>query len=137
MSYLHCPYCEAKKNAKVIVVYKALQPIDGECPDCGAWIDAGQQTVKVNGYADIYKGAIALIDDMVATFNRILYDLDIDLKDAYGEDVEVRFNTSELIEKLFLPYAGRTSKSNFAEALGIYEDEHTWIISKDGDKCED
>ena len=121
MSYLHCPYCEAKKNAKVKVVYKALQPIDGECPDCGAWIDAGQQTVKVNGYADIYKGAIALIDDMVATFNRILYD----------------FNTSELIEKLFLPYAGRTSKSNFAEALGIYEDEHTWIISKDGDKCED
>ena len=137
MSYLHCPYCEVKKNAKVKVVYKALQPIDGKCPDCGAWIDVGQYSVIVNGYADIYKGAIALIDDMVETFNRILYDCDIDLKDDYGEDVEVRFNTSELIEKLFLPYAGRTSKSNFAEALGIDEDEHTWIISKDGDKCED
>lgn len=94
MSYLHCPYCEAKKNAKVKVVYKALQPIDGECPDCGAWIDAGQQTVKVNGYADIYKGAIALIDDMVATFNRILYDLDIDLKDAsiFIQDIAISEN---------------------------------------------
>lgn len=137
MSYLHCPYCEVKKNAKIKTVYKASQPIDGKCPDCGARIDAGQHSVQVNGYADIYKGAIALIDDMVATFNRILYDCNIDLKDDYGEDVEVRFNTSELIETLFLPYVGGTSKSNFAEALGIDEDEHTWIISKEGDKCED
>lgn len=137
MSYLHCPYCGIKENSKIKAVYKAPLPIDRKCPDCGAWIDAGQHSIKVNGYADIYKGAIALIDAMVEMFNRILYDCDIDLKDDYGEDVEVRFNTSEIIEKLFLPCAGRTSKSNFAEALGIYEDEHTWIISKDGDKCED
>ena len=109
----------------------------GECPDCGARIDAGQHSIKVNGYADIYAGAISLMDDMVETFNRILYDCNIDLKDDYGEEVEVRFNTSEIIERLFLPYVGGTSKSNFAEALGIDEDEHTWIISKDGDKCED
>ena len=137
MSYLHCPYCKVKKNANIKTVYKASQPIDGECPDCGAWIDVGQHSVQVNGYADIYKGAIALIDDMVATFNRILYDCNIDLKDDYGEDVEVRFNTSELIEALFLPYACGTSKSNFANALGIKEDVHSWIISKDGEKSED
>ena len=137
MSYLHCPYCGVKEKSKIKTVYKASQPIDGECPDCGAWTDAGQHSIKVNGYADIYKGAIALIDDMVETFNRILYDCNIDLKDDYGEEVEVRFNTSEIIERLFLSYVGGTSKSNFAEALGIDEDEHTWIISKDGDKCED
>lgn len=137
MSCLHCPYCEVKGNAKIKMVYEALQPIDGRCPDCGAWIDKGQHSIKVNGYADIYKGAIALIDDMVETFNRILYDCNIDLKDDYGEDVEVRFNTSEMIERLFLPYVGGTSKSNFANALGIEEDEHSWIISKDCDKSED
>ena len=137
MSYLHCPYCEVKGKSKIKTVYKASQPIDGKCPDCGARIDAGQHSIKVNGYADIYAGAISLMDDMVETFNRILYDCNIDLKDDYGEEVEVRFSTSEIIERLFLPYVGGTSKSNFAEALGIDEDEHTWIISKDGDKCED
>ena len=137
MSSLHCPYCQIKNGAKAKRVYTTLQPIDEKCPDCGAWIDIGQHSIKVNDYADIYAGAIALIDDMVETFNRILYDCNIDLKDDYGEEVEVRFNTSEIIEKLFLPYVGGTSKSNFAKALGIKEDEHTWIISKDGEKSED
>lgn len=136
MSSLNCPYCEIKEEARIKTIYESLQPVDGKCPDCGAWIDSGQHFIKVNGYADIYKGAITLINDMVETVNRILYDCNIDLKDDYGEEVEVRFNTSEIIERLFLPYAGGTSKSNFAKALGIDEDEHFWLISKDGDKCE-
>lgn len=28
MSYLHCPYCEIKENAKIKTVYEALQPCD-------------------------------------------------------------------------------------------------------------
>ena len=137
MSNMHCPYCQIKGDAKVKRVYASWKPVDGKCPDCGAWLDIGQHSVRVNGYADIYAGTIALIDDMVETFNRILYDCNIDLKDDYGEEVEVRLNTSEIIERLFLQHVGGTSKGNFAKALGIDEDEHTWIISKDGDKCED
>lgn len=137
MSSWNCPYCEIKREAKIKTVYEALKPVDGKCPDCGAFIDVGQHSVPINGYADIYKGAVMLIDDMVQAFNRILDDCDIDLKDYYDKDPEIRFYTSEMIEKLFLPHVGGTSKRNFANALGIEEDEHYWVISKDGEKCED
>ena len=61
---LHCPYCEIKENAKIKTVYEALQPIDGKCPDCGAWIiDEGQHSIRINGYVDIYKGALHLISN--------------------------------------------------------------------------
>lgn len=55
MSYLHCPYCEIKENAKIKTHYEALQPIEGKCPDCSAWIDKGQKTINVNGYTSNYK----------------------------------------------------------------------------------
>lgn len=132
MSYLHCPYCEIKENAKVKTVYKALQPIDGECNDCGAWIDIGQHSVKVNGYAEIYKGTIELLDEMVSQFNRILEYCDIDVRDYFDDEkITINFNTSDIIDKLFLSYYGGTSKRNFANAIGIEEDEHVWNISKD------
>ena len=138
MGSSHCPYCKIKEEAKIKTVYEALKPIDGICPDCGAWIDEGQHSIQVNGYADIYNGAIALIDDVVAMVNRILYDCDIDLKDYYGEEAEVQFTTSEIVERLFLPYSGGTSLRNFANnALGVRGSEYSWLISKDGDKCED
>lgn len=136
MSYLHCPYCGVKENSKIKTVYKASQPIDGKCPDCGAWIDEGQHSVEINGYADIYNGAIALIDEVVAVFNRILDDCDVDLKDYYCEESKLRFSTSEIVERLFLPHYGGTSRHNFAYALGIKEAEHAWLISKNGDKYE-
>lgn len=132
MSYLHCPYCEIKENAKVKTVYKALQPIDGNCNDCGAWIDKGQHSVKVNGYNEIYKGTIELLDEMVSQFNRILEYCDMDVRDYFDDEkATISFNTSHIIDKLFLSYYGGTSKSNFANALGIEEDEHIWNISKD------
>lgn len=130
MSYIHCPYCEIKEKSNKKDVFKALQPVDGKCPDCGAWIDAGQHTVVVNGYADIYKGALRLLDEMANMFNRILYDCDIDLKDYFDEDVKISLYTSEIIESLFTPYAGGTTKSNLANALEIEEDIHSWTISK-------
>lgn len=138
MSSFNCPYCKIKEEAKIKSVYEALRPIDGMCPDCGAWIDEGQHSIQVNGYADIYNGAIALIDDVVAMVNRILYDCNIDLKDYYGEEAEVRFTTSEIVERLFLPYDGGTSLRNFANnVLGVRGSEYSWLISKDGDKYED
>lgn len=33
-------------------------------------------------------------------------------------------------------FGGGTTKSNFANALGIEEDEHTWIVSKDNAEVE-
>ena len=80
MSYLHCPYCEIKENAKIKTHYEALQPIEGKCPDCSAWIDKGQKTINVNGYTDIYKGVISVIGDVVQQVNNLMDYLEIDTK---------------------------------------------------------
>lgn len=133
--YFHCPYCEIKEDAKIKTVYEALKPIDGNCNNCGAWIDRGQYSVKVNGYFDIYKGAIKLLDEIVAQFNKILEYCDIDLSDHFDDDkITISLNTSDIIDKLFLGYHGGTTKRNFANAIGIKEDEHTWTISKNEDE---
>ena len=127
MSYLHCPYCEVKENAKIKKVYEALQPIDGECPDCGAWIDAGQHSIRINGYADIYKGALNLIEDVVQQVNNLLDYLEVDTK-IDEETPCVRINTSEIIKELFVPYVGGTSIGNLKNALGVKDDELEWEI---------
>lgn len=128
MSYLHCPYCEVKKNAKVKVVYKALQPIDGKCPDCGALIDVGQHSIEIDGYADIYKGALSLIDDVVRQVNDILTYLDIETTEIEGNTPCVRLNPNEIVRTLFAPYVGGTSTHNLKNALGIEDDELVWEV---------
>ena len=122
MSYLHCPYCEVKGNAKIKMVYEALQPIDGRCPDCGAWIDEGQHSIRMNGYVDIYKGALNLIEDVVQQVNEILDYLGVDTK-IDGETPWIQLYTSEIIRSLFVPYVGGTSRCNMKKALDIKEDE--------------
>ena len=122
MSYLHCPYCEVKGNAKIKMVYEALQPIDGRCPDCGAWIDEGQHSIRINGYVDIYKGALNLIEDVVQQVNEILDYLGVDTK-MDGETPWIQLYTSEIIRSLFVPYVGGTSRCNMKKALDIKEDE--------------
>lgn len=122
MSYLHCPYCEVKGNAKIKMVYEALQPIDGRCPDCGAWIDEGQHSIRINGYVDIYKGALNLIEDVVQQVNEILDYLGVDTK-IDGETPCIQLYTSEIIRSLFVPYVGGTSRCNMKKALDIKEDE--------------
>ena len=122
MSYLHCPYCEVKGNAKIKMVYEALQPIDGRCPDCGAWIDEGQHSIRINGYVDIYKGALNLIEDVVQQVNEILDYLGVDTK-IDGETPWIQLYTSEIIRSLFVPYVGGTSRCNMKKALDIKEDE--------------
>ena len=118
MSYLHCPYCEIKEHGKEKTVFEALQPVDGQCPDCGALIDIGQHSLKINGYADIYKGAVNLIENVVQQVNNLMDYLDIDTK-VDGETPTVKLNTSEIISKLFIPYSGGTSVSNLKNELGI------------------
>jgi hypothetical protein len=119
---LHCPYCEVKENAKIKTVYEALQPIDGKCPDCGAWIDEGQHSIRINGYVDIYKGALNLIEDVVQQVNEILDYLEVDTK-IDGETPYIQLYTSEIIRSLFVPYVGGTSRCNMKKALDIKEDE--------------
>lgn len=134
MSSTNCPYCNLKAQAKVKTVFTVTHPADGCCPDCGAHIDAGQHSIEMNGYAEIYKGAIGLIDDIVMQFNKLLAYGNIDLSDYVDtEDGRVIFNmsTSEIIERLFVPYYGGTTKSNVAKALEIEGDSHIWFISKE------
>lgn len=121
MSYLHCPYCEIKEQAKVKTVFETLEPIDGQCPDCGAWIDRGQYSLEINSYADIYKGAINLIEDIVQQVNSLMDYLEVDTK-IDGETPSIKLSTSEIIKKLFAPYAGSTSVSNLKNALEIKEE---------------
>ena len=121
MSYLHCPYCEIKENAKVKTHYESLQPIDGKCPDCSALIDKGQKTINVNGYTDIYKGVISVIGDVVQQVNNLMDYLEIDTK-IDGEIPCIRLNTSEIVRDIFIPYAGGTSTNNFKNAIGVRDD---------------
>ena len=135
MSSLECPYCELKEAAKVKTVFTYLRdPIDGICPDCGAYIDKGQYQVEINGYADIYRGAIHLIDYMVEQFNELLKECDVDLADyvdTVDGRVELTLNTSYIIEELFARNYGGTTKRNIAMALEIGEYSHKWEISKE------
>ena len=133
MSTLYCPYCEIKDLAKIKETYRALKPEHGKCPDCGAWLDAGQHRVDINGYADIYKGAIELIDYIMAQVNDALAFYDINLNsyledDCHGE-LKLSLTTSLILERLFVPNYGGTTKSNLAKALGITEREHTWTMT--------
>lgn len=48
MSKLCCPYCEIKEIAKIKSHFEALQTMNGNCPDCGAYLDIGQRAINVN-----------------------------------------------------------------------------------------
>lgn len=122
MSYLHCPYCEIKEDAKVKRHYEALQPIEGKCTDCGAYLDIGQIKISVNSYADIYKGVIATIEDVVQQVNNLMDYLDVDTE-VDGETPCVRLNTSKIVRNIFIPHYGGTSVCNFKNAIGVDADE--------------
>lgn len=131
----NCPYCEIKANAKIKTVYDSINPVDGTCK-CGAYIDRGQYCVKVNGYTDIYNGAIRLLDEMVSEFNKILDYAGIDIREYFDDDeININLSSTKIAEMLFLPYYGSTTKSNFLNAIGIEEDEHSWTLSK-SEECD-
>ena len=121
MSYLHCPYCEIKENAKIKTHYEALQPINGRCHDCSAIIDSGQKKIDVNGYEDIYKGVVRIVEDVVQQVNNLMYYLEVDTE-IDGEIPRIRLNTSEIINEVFIPFAGGTSTNNFKNAIGVEDD---------------
>ncbi len=134
MSVLNCPYCEIKGLAKVKTVFSALKPVNGKCPDCGAYIDIGQHSVEMNCYEDIYKGALQLLGGMVEEFNEILAQCGIDFGDYIDTEdgtIEMRLHVTDILERLFVPYYGGTTKDNLKKALGITENDIVWKISKD------
>lgn len=134
MSRTNCPYCNLKAQTKRKSVIAAPDPLNGICPDCDAYIDAGQHSVEINGYADIYKGAIRLIDGIVEEFNEILAYCDIDLSDYMNTKtgkIALKRNATEIVEQLFVPYYGGTTKNNVVNALDLEEKFHIWMISKE------
>lgn len=134
MSIKSCPYCGLKSIAETKCECIAKEPKDGVCPDCGAYIDVGQHSVKINSYADIYKGAIALIDMVAGQFSELLQSVDSDEFSKY--DIKLKIPTSKIIETLFVPNYGMTTKDNVAKALGIKEYSHTWVLTDDEDEEE-
>lgn len=118
MSKLYCPYCEIKEAAKRKSHFEALQAMQGVCPDCGARIDIGQKKVDVNGYADIYKGVLNVVEDTVQQVNNLMDYLDIDTT-VDGEIPCVRLDAREIVRTIFLPYVGGTSITNFMNAIGV------------------
>ena len=124
---IRCPYCELKKVAKQKMVFKATNPIDGECPGCGALLDVGQKEVKFNDLLSIYEGACDLLDVAVDWFNGLLKEYDVELE----EDTEFCINTSMIIESLFVRGYGGTTKRNVQRTLGIKDDYYERKISKD------
>ena len=45
--------------------------------------------------------------------------------------IETKLYVSDILEKLFVPYRGGTTRNNLKKALGITENEIVWKISKD------
>ena len=130
MSKSCCPYCEIKEIAKIKSRFEALQTMQGNCPDCGAYIDIGQKKVDVNGYADIYKGVLNVIEDAVQQVNNLMDYLDVDTT-VDGEIPCVRLNAREIVRNVFLPYVGGTSVDNFIRAIGIDDDTVTFEIKSE------
>ncbi len=122
MSSTHCPYCEIKQDAKVKTVYEAIKPINDKCPDCGAMIDEGQKKVSINGYADIYKGVVNIIENVVQQVNNLMDYLDVDTTIDDGIPC-VSLGTSYIVKALFVPYVGGTTVCNMKNALGIKDDK--------------
>lgn len=134
MSIKTCPYCGLKSIAETKCECIAKEPKDGVCPDCGAHIDVGQHSVKINSYADIYKGAITLIDLVAEQFSGFLQFADLDKFSEYN--IELKIPTSKIIETLFTPGYGMTTQNNVAKSLGIKEYSHTWVLTGDEDEEE-
>ena len=129
---IRCPYCELKKMAKQKMVFKATNPINGECPECGALMDSGQHEVEINDLVSIYEGACDLIDYIVEWFNELLKEEDIELTNYLydAEGAELNISTDFIIEELFAPYWSPTRLKNFKKALEIQKNFLTWKISK-------
>ena len=95
------------------------------CKQCN--IDIGQKKVDVNGYADIYKGVLNVIEDAVKQVNNLMDYLDVDTT-VDGEIPCVRLNAREIVRNVFLPYVGGTSVANFIRAIGIDDDTVTFEV---------
>lgn len=118
MSKTNCPYCEIREMAKIKSHFEAFQTMQGNCPDCGAYLDIGQKVLNVNGYADIYNGVLSVIENVVQQVNNLMDYLEIDTL-VDNETPCVRLNAREIVRDVFIPYAGGTSVSNFIKAIGI------------------
>ena len=136
MSIKTCPYCAIKEHTKKIRITSEEEVVDGRCPDCGAFIDVGQHYVSVEGYEGIYHGALRLLSKMVTRFDNILSDCCIDLKDYYDEPIGISFTSTEIIDALFVPWSGGTTKCNFARAIGVDIHEHAFVLQEEEDEDE-
>lgn len=116
-----CPYCEIKEISKIKSRFEALQIMQGNCPDCGAYLDIGQKRIDVNGYADIYKGVLNVVEDVIQQVNDLMDYLDVDT--TVNDEIPcVRLNASKIVRNVFLQYVGGTSTANFMKAIGIDDD---------------
>ena len=77
--------------------------------------------IDVNGYADIYKGVLNVVEDVVQQVNNLMDYLDV-YTTVDDEIPCVKLNASEIIRNVFLPYVGGTSIANFMEDIGIDDD---------------
>lgn len=115
----YCPYCLVKEKANVKMRFETDQQNEGRCNCCGAYIDKGQTKVDINGYADIYKGCLALLDDMAQKFRYWLEVFGVDIED-YEDDYNTSISISQMdiISRLFVN-AGHTTLMNVAKAIGV------------------
>lgn len=121
MRNLCCPYCEIKKDAETKRHYEMLQAIEGMCPNCGAHLDLGQRTVELNGYADIYRGVISIMEEVIQQVNNLMDYLGVETE--VDEDTpRVVLSTNEIVRTIFAPYVGGTTISNLKKAINIKED---------------
>lgn len=134
MSEINCPYCEIKAQSNIKIRFDAIESKNGKCPDCGAWLDEGQKTVDINSYIETFNGAIRLMQRMTEEFNYWLDYFGVDVSEHLAQSQEnaiISINTSDIIDELFLHGYGDTTKRNFLNALGVYENKVNFKIKAD------
>lgn len=128
----YCPYCEIKEQAKIKTLYESLKLREGRCKSCGANLDIGQRKVFVNGYKAMYDGILEVIGEVVDQFKEILAYADIDLTDYYDSesDLDIVINPDDIIDRVFTPHYGQTTRNNVRNALKISDDNVRMSVLK-------
>lgn len=132
-----CAWCEidVDKQPK----FKASNLPDGECSECGAWNDIGQQVITVNSMKQMYKGCLKLMQYVVETCRDILRAADIDFDEIKetldmdrSEPLSIEVGTWQIVKMLFLIHgsSGGTSTENMTHLLGLEKESESFFLEK-------
>jgi hypothetical protein len=136
-----CAWCQIDTEKQM--KFTAENNSNGCCPICHCCNDVGQKNISINSMRQIYKGALELMESMVAEFDEILNVLGVTQEDietnfdlVEGEKLEFCRYTKSIVRTLFLSEtsnAGGTSAGNLTKILGIKNHIKRFVLLENED----